>query len=246
MKINRRNFIKTSALGGASLVASSRTFFFPKPASAYNINYVLSQNGRSDAVFRNMQASNVIQNTSSGIPTNNTAIVAAVQATQQEFTNRQFNDNPTPFAQRLQSPNNPLWGRQRQEDVGPNPGFGTVQIVNNRASAIAFTGSTTAGVDTAIQVLGADERIDPVSLDYALIPVEQQFEDWGSWAGDVDPRTGTVISPNSLTRYATRYGHVIRRYQVVEPGPGGFGIISFFVDGGSRVKSQVEIRVDFA
>lgn len=229
------------------IAASSRSFFFPKPASSYrSINYLLSVNGPSTAVFRNMVAANVAKNVSNNIPTNNGAVVAAIQANQQEFTNRQFNQNPTPYAQRGNNPNMPIWGRQRQEDVGPNPGFGTVQISNNRASAIAFTGSTTAGIDTAVQVLGSDEHIDPLALDYSLIPVEQQFEDWGSWGGDVDPRTGQIISSTSLTRYATRYGHVIRRYQVVEPGLGGFGIISFSVDGGNRVKSNIEVRVEFS
>ena len=247
MTTNRRKFLKNAAIGGSTLIAaSSRSFFFPKPATSYgSINYVLSVNGTSGAVFNNFVSANVARNISSNIPTDNRAVVAAVQNNQQEFTNRQFNQNPTPYAQRLSNPNTPVWGRQRQEDVGPNPGFGTVQIANNRATAIAFTGSTTAGIDTAIQALGADEHIDPLALDSSLIPVEQQFEDWGSWGGDVDPRTGQIISSTSLTRYATRYGHVIRRYQVVEPGPGGFGIISFSIDGGREVKSNLEVRVSF-
>ncbi|MEO0646377.1 MAG: twin-arginine translocation signal domain-containing protein [Cyanobacteria bacterium J06650_10] len=246
MTTNRRNFLKNTAIGGSTLIAaSSRSFFFPKPASAYSINYVLSVSGTSDIIFRNIVAADLARDVSDNIPTDNRAVVAAIQTNQQEFTNRQFNQNQTPYAQRLNNPNNPVWGRQRQEDVGPNPGFGTVQIANNRASAIAFTGSTTAGIDTAIQALGTDERIDPLSLDYSLIPVEQQFEDWGSWGGDVNPRTGQIISSTSLTRYATRFGHVIRRYQVVEPGPGGFGIISFNVDGGREVKTNIEVRVSF-
>ena len=250
MTISRRKLLKTAAIGGASLAASSRTFFFPKPASAYSINYLLSQDGRSDAVFQNFLQASVAGDPSETVPSNNSAIILAVETKQQEFTNRDFNTNPTPFAQRLRSPNNPLWGRQRQEYIrqeyiGPNPGFGTVQIVNNRASAISFTGSTTAGIDSAIRILGTDENLDPRVLDYALIPVQEQFEDWGTWAGDLNPDTGEVSS-SSLTRYGTRYGHVIRRYEVKESGPGGFGMITFFIDGGSRVKSQIQIRVDFA
>lgn len=243
--MRRRKFIKSAAYGAASLAVNSGTFFFPKPANAYSINYLLSKDGLSDAVFRNFLQASVADDPSETIPSSDSAIILAVETTQQEFTARDFNDNPTPFAKRLNSPNNPLWGRQRKEEVGPNPGFGTVQIVRNRASAISFTGSTTAGIDTAIQVLGTDENLDPRVLDYSLIPVEEQFEDWGSWAGDVNPRTGEVSS-SSLTRYGTRYGHVIRQYEVVEPGPGGFGIIRLFVNGGSRVKSNFEIRVDFA
>ncbi|MEM6254633.1 MAG: hypothetical protein AAF821_17100 [Cyanobacteria bacterium P01_D01_bin.156] len=232
-------------MGGSSVIASSRSFFFPKPASAYSINYLLSKDGLSDAVLQNFLTASIATNTSDSIPSADSAIISAVEATQEEFTNRAFNENSTPFAQRLQNPNNPLWGRQRREEVGPNPGFGTVQIANNRVSAISFTGSTTAGIDSAIRILGADEKLNPIVLDYSLIPVEQQFEDWGTWGGDVNPRTGE-ISSSSVTRYGTRYGHVIRQYQVVEPGPGGFGMITFFVDGGSRVKSRIEVRVDFA
>lgn len=243
MNSSRRKFIKTT-VGGVSLAATSR-FFFPKPASAYSINYLLSVDAPSDAVFQNFLQTNIARNTSETIPSNDRAVLTAVETVQQEFTNRQFNQNPTPFAQRLGNPNNPLWGRQRQEQVGPNPGFGTVQIVNNRASAISFTGSTTAGIDSAIRILGRDENLDPAILDYALIPVEEQFEDWGTWAGDLNPETGE-ISSTSLTRYGTRYGHVIREYRVIEPGIGGFGVIRLFIDGGNQVKSNIEIRVEFA
>ncbi|NEO85696.1 MAG: hypothetical protein F6J87_15810 [Spirulina sp. SIO3F2] len=139
---------------------------------------------------------------------------------------------------------NLLWGRQRQEQLGPNAGFGTIQIVSNRVSAISFTGSTTAGIDRAIEILRTDEHLEPTVLDYALIPVEEQFEDWGTWAGDVNPSTGEV-STSSLARYRTRYGHVIRKYELIEPGPGGFGMIDFIIDGGRRVKSRIKIRVGF-
>ncbi|MGD1858653.1 MAG: hypothetical protein ACFB0E_01630 [Leptolyngbyaceae cyanobacterium] len=213
--------------------------------SAQSINYILSLDGRSDAVFQNFLQANVVANPTDTIPSTNGAIIAAIESTQQQFTVRGFNANSTPFAKRLNNSNNPLWGRQRQEDVGPNPGFGTIQISNNRPKEIAFTGSTTAGIDSAIRVLGSDENLDPRALDYALMPVEEQFEDWGTWAGDINPNDGTVI-PRSFTRYGTRYGHVIRQYEVVEPGLGGFGVVRMFVDSGTRFKYDFNIRVDFA
>ncbi|NET36614.1 MAG: hypothetical protein F6K19_32065 [Cyanothece sp. SIO1E1] len=156
-----------------------------------------------------------------------------------------FTDNPTPFSQRLGNVNNPLWGQQRQESLGPNPGFGTVQVQRNRVQAIAFTGSTTAGIDSAIQILGTDNSLEATELDNALIPVREQFEDWGTWAGDVNPRTGEIISTTSLTAYETRYGSVLRRYTVEEPGSGGFGIVRLDIRGGRFVNSRIQIRVDF-
>jgi hypothetical protein len=244
MATTRRNFLKAAASGAS--VAAGYKIFFPKPATAYSLNYLLSQNGRSDAVMQNFLQASVAMNPSNTLQATDNAVIAVVEATQSEFINRNFNENPTPFTQRLNNPNNPLWGRQRTEDLGPNPGFGTVQIVSNSVSAISFSGSTTAGIDSAIQVLAADENLDPLVLDSALIPSEVQYEDWGSWAGEVNPATGEILSTTSLTRYGTRFGSVIRRYEVVEPGVGGFGIITMFIDGGNRVKTNLEIEVRFA
>ena len=243
MTLNRRKFIKTAALGGAS-VAGSSGIFFPKPANAYSINYLLSLDGRSDAVFNNFLQTNIARNVSDTVMTDNNAVRAAVQSTQQQFNDRAFNDNPTPFAQRLGNPNTPIWGRQRQEEVGPNPGFGTVQIVRNLAKPIAFTGSTTAGIDRAVLILKGDEKLNPLEVDNALIPLEEEFEDFGTWLGDIDARTGQPTG-SSLTRYGTSYGHVIKQYSVLEEGPEGRGVIIFDVFGGNTVRTTIRINVDF-
>ncbi|MEL6129988.1 MAG: hypothetical protein AAFR30_08785, partial [Cyanobacteria bacterium J06628_4] len=151
----------------------------------------------------------------------------------------------TPFTQRLGNVNNPLWGQQRNEALGPNPGFGTIQVQRNRVLAITFTGSTTAGIDRAALIL-ADRGYTSSEIDNAVIPVRERFEDWGTWAGDVDPETGAIISTTSLTNYETRYGSVLRRYTVEEPGPGGFGIIRFDIRGGQRINERIRIEVKFA
>ena len=245
MAQTRRKFIRNAAAGTAAFAGGSG-IFFPKPAISASINYLLSADGPSDAVLRTLTKSNIAQDSSATLPpTTEPAIVRAVESVQTRFTADAFTENQTPFTKRLGNVNNPLWGQQRNEALGPNPGFGTVQIQRNRVDPITFTGSTTAGIDRAILLL-TDENYTASELDNALIPVQERFEDWGTWAGDVDPNTGEIISTTSLTNYETRFGSVLRRYTVEEPGPGGFGIIRFDIRGGQRLNARVEIRVDFA
>lgn len=245
MKQTRRKFLKNVAAGTATFAGTSG-IFFPKPAISSTINYLLSADGTSDAVFNTFTASNVAQGASASLPPEtDPAIVNVVQDVQARLVADSFTENQTPFSKRLNNVNRPLWGRQRNESLGPNPGFGTVQIQRNRVEPIAFTGSTTAGIDRAILIL-SDENYTSEELDNALLPVRERFEDWGSWAGDVDPNTGEIISTTSLADYETRYGSVLRRYTVEQPGPGGFGIIRFDIRGGQRVNARIQVRVDFS
>jgi hypothetical protein len=243
MTLTRRNFLKVSALSGASFVTTS-SLFFQKPAEAYSINYLLS-NATVDSIFNNIvQTAIATDITETLTPDLNPIITAAVQSTQAEFTQREFNIDQTPYAQRLSNRNQPIWGRQKQEEVGPNPGFGTIQIVRNRATPIAFSGSTTVAIDRAVAILSSDARLSPVELDGSLIPIREQFEDWGTWTGDIDPRTGRFLG-TSLTNYQTRLGEVTRRYQVVEPGPGGFGVIQMVIESGQEPRRIINIEVRF-
>lgn len=246
MSFSRRELLKTGALGGLSFAGSS-SFFFPKPANAYSVTYRLSRDGRSDAVFKTLRQANLArEETETLAPETAPRIARVVQSVQQEFVNRNYTASQTPFAKRLGNVNQPLWGRQRNENVGPNPGFGTIQVVSNVVSPITFTGSTTAGIDQGVKVLGTDEHLDAVELDAALIPTRDRFEDWGTWEGDVDPRTGKYLGPCSVTTYETKFGSVTRLYTVKKPGSGGFAEILFIVDGGRKVKARINIRVDFA
>lgn len=242
--VSRRKFIKTTAAGAA--FAGSSGIFFPKPASSRTINYLLSVDGTSGAVLNTLQAANISRNSSQRLPpATEPSIVNAVEEVQNVLIAQGFDANPTPFTQRLGNPNNPLWGRQKNEIYGPNPGFGTVQIQRNEILPISFTGSTTAGIDSAIQILGIDDKYTPEELDNALIPVRERFEDWGSWLGDIDPVTGE-IEPRSLANYDTRYGSVLRIYEVKDPGPDGFGVITFHIRGGQRINETVEVIVQFS
>lgn len=197
-------------------------------------------------MFRNFIALNVARNVSDQLsPEANAAVVQTVSVVQQEFAARDFNSNSTPFAQRLGNVNNPLWGRQRLEALGPNPGFGTVQTFRNVPNPIAFTGATTAGIDTGMRILAADEAANPAELDGLLVPTRERFADWGSWAGEVNPVTGQIINTLSVATYETRLGEVLRTYEIKQPGPGGFGEITLTVNS-FRSRRRFVIRVDFA
>lgn len=244
MTISRRKFIKTIAFSSTSFATSSG-IFFPKPAEAYSINYLLSD-GTANNVFKNIIQNAIASGISEKPPSDlNRAVLSIVQSTQADFTRRQFNQAQTPFAKRLNNQNNPLWGRQKQEDAGPNPGFATIQTVENQVSAVTFSGSTTIGIDRAIKILAADAKLSPSELDGSLIPVREQFEDWGTWAGDVDPRTGKYLGA-SITTYATRLGEVTRRYDVIEPGKRGSGNIQFTIESGGQPTRIINIRIQFA
>jgi hypothetical protein len=242
VSINRRQFIKYATVGSLS---TGMNLAFAKVSHSFSYSYLLSRDARSDAVFRNLVSLDIARNVSNDLsPEVNVAVAQVVADVQQEFTGRDFNVNPTPFSQRLGNVNHPLWGRQRTEALGPNPGFGTIQTFRNIPSSVAFTGSTTAGIETSMRILTADENADPVELDGLLIPTRERFADWGSWEGEVDPNTGQVINPFSFATYETRLGDVLRTYEVKEPGRGGFGEIRLTVDS-FRSRRMFTIRVDF-
>lgn len=243
--VTRRRFIKNTVAGTAAL-SSTSNIFFPKPAISSSINYLLSADGTSTAVLQTLMAANISRSTFQSLPPEtDPEVVEKINIVNAALVADNFTENPTPLTLRLGNPNTPLLGRQRDEVLGPNPGFGTVQVRRNRFTPIAFTGSTTAGIDSAVRFL-LSERYTAQDLDGALIPVQERFEDWGTWAGDADPETGEISERASITEYETRYGSVFRRYEVVEPGLGGYGTIRFEVRGGQRINATIRVRVEFA
>jgi hypothetical protein len=238
----RRTFFKYATY---SSIATGSNLVFAKVADAYNYNYLLSRDAKSDKVFQNFIALNIARDVSANLPPETgDSVIQVVSSLQKEFSSRRFNENPTPFARRLGNPETPLWGRQRTENLGPNPGFGTVQLRQNIPSSVAFTGSTTAGIQTGTKILAKDEGMNPQELDGLLIPVGEGFADWGTWEGDVDPKDGTLRSAFSYSSYPTRLGEVLRTYEIKKPGKGGFGEINLKVDSFRR-KQTFKIRVDF-
>ena len=241
---SRRKFLRSTLAGAAA--ASSPGIFFPKPANSSNLNYLLSVRGTSIAVFNTFITANISRDPSATLPpATDPAVVATAGEVQERLIEDGYISNQTPFSQRLGNVNSPLWGRQREDDLGPNPGFGTVQIQRNEVLPISFTGSTTVGIEGAINIL-QDRGYSAEDIHNSLIPVRARFEDWGSWSGDVDPNTGELISSISTTNYETRYGSVLRRYEIQEPGSDGFGLIRLDIRGGQRINERVYVQIRFS
>jgi hypothetical protein len=242
MSLSRRKFIQSTLLGTASFATTSG-IFFPKPAEAYSLDFNLSQSTSSN-IFNDVLSYTDIQLLGETLSSTEQVIGAAVQFTEEEFIQRQFTQDKTPFANTdLSIAPGVLWGRQKQETLGPNAGFATVQTEEGEPIRATFSGSTTVGLHGAVRVL-ADQRLSPSDISKYLIPTRVQFEDWGTWEGDVAGSSGSTSS-TSLTSYRTRRGEVFRQYRLIEPGPGGFGVIHMVIEGELEPRRDITITVKF-
>ncbi|MEO1350340.1 MAG: hypothetical protein AAFW84_16310 [Cyanobacteria bacterium J06635_15] len=242
MLLGRRKFTRNFLLGSASFATTS-SFFFPRPVEAYSLEFNLSQ-VTSGNVFDNILSYTDIRSLGETLPSVDQIIEATVQRTEDEFIRREFIQGRTPFAETdLGFDLGVLWGRQKQEILGPNAGFATAQKVEGEPIRTTFSGSTTVGLYGAVQVL-ADQRLSPSDISRVIIPTRVQFEDWGTWEGDASPQ-GTT-SQSSVTNYRTRRGEVTRYYRLEEPGPGGFGIINIVIESELEPRRDVSIRIVFA
>ena len=130
-----------------------------------------------------------------------------------------------------------LWGRQRQENVGPNVGFGFVQKYQDSFTDAKISGPTITGIYNSQLVL-ADQRLTPDEIAGSLLPVRSTFDDLGSWAGEKN-------SGVSFTQYRTALGEVTSRYDLIKPGPGGFGRIQITMESEAQPRRDIVVKVDF-
>ncbi|MEL6440646.1 MAG: twin-arginine translocation pathway signal protein [Cyanobacteria bacterium J06621_8] len=227
MTINRRKFTKLALFGTASCAASSG-IFFPKPAEAFSLDFLIDK-----ATSRNVFASLL---TYAGVKAID-AIFApptqtAINTTQQKLEQEGFEQNQTEYGQ--VSDTNVMWGQERQESqhnlglniVAPNPGFAVQNTQDYYAKPALFTASTSVGIDSASKILAQQQRLSPEQVKDILIPWQEVFEDITSWQGDRDPTIGENLNVG-LTAYRARQGEVTRRYERVSPE---LGIVTFFVD----------------
>ncbi len=238
MSINRRKLIRITLLGGTSFATTS-SIFFPKPAQAFELNFLLS-NKTVQKVFTDIisyAAYRVIDNALS--PRTNRRTQLAVQRAERKFLEREFTDDQTPFAQTGTS--GLLWGRERQETLGPNAGLAIVQRDYNTAQ---FSGSTSVGIDEGMKVL-TDEGFSPPEVNAFMIPVRTEFEDWGTWSGDRDPTIGRNENV-ALASYRTLRGRVVRRYELLEPGAGGLGRVTMTVEAQGQPIRRITTNVRFS
>jgi hypothetical protein len=243
MSISRRKFTRNALLGGVSFVTTS--IFFQKPAESYSLEDFPLTESTSRNVFDNVLRYTDLQLIGESLPRTDPRISSTVQFTENEFVQRQFTQGRTPFANtNLSVSSGVLWGRQKQETLGPNAGFASAQINSDgEPTRVAFSGSTTVGLNGAVQVL-ADQRLSPSDISKLIIPTRVQFEDWGSWEGEVSQ--GAVSQNSDVTNYRTRRGEVTRFYRLVEPGRGGFGIIHIVIEGELQPRRDISMKVTFA
>jgi len=136
-----------------------------------------------------------------------------------------------------------LWGRQRQDNVGPNVGFGFVQKVDDQYSDAKISGPTMCAIDNAQRVL-ADQRLTPPEIAASLLPTRSGLDDWGSWGGDADASAGR--NPGAVfAQYNTAAGTVTSRYDLVEPGPKGFGRVEYIIEAENQPRRVILVTVRF-
>ncbi|WP_246259882.1 Tat pathway signal protein [Oxynema aestuarii] len=182
-------------------------------------------------------------NTNSEIPTD---AARRIRIADQEFIRRNFTNNRTELAQNgsgVESSISRLWGRQKQESVGANVGFGFVQKFQDQYSDAKISGPTLCGIHNVQKVL-ADQRLTPPDIANLLLPTRSTFDDWGSWGGDTDGSVGR--NPNvAFSQYNSLTGRVTSRYELVEPGPKGFGRVEFTVEGRNQPRRTILLTVRF-
>ncbi|MGD1862936.1 MAG: hypothetical protein ACFB0D_00125 [Phormidesmis sp.] len=241
MTLSRRKFTRNVLLGSASFATTSN-FFFPRPVEAHNLEFNLRQ-ATSGNIFDNVLSFTDVQSIGNTLPRVGPAIASTVERTEAEFIRRNFTQGKTPFGQ-TDLGLNPgiLWGRQKQEILGPNAGFATAQTVRGEPIRSAFSGSTTVGLYGAVQILN-DNSLSPSDISKVIIPTRVQFEDWGTWEGDAVP--GSAPTQTGVTNYRTQRGEVTRFYRLEEPGPGGFGIIRVVIESDLGPRRDIIMKITF-
>jgi len=243
MSISRRKFTRMALLGSASFTASSG-IFFPKPAQAHSVDFPVKKLSVR-LVFGellNSAGGKIIGSVES--PPVNQDEAWAIKSAEQKFVQRQFVQNGTPLAKAgAGNVGNLLWGRQKQETLGPNAGFGFVQKYQDSVTAAQITGPTMTGIHLSNQFL-VDQRLTPSEIAGSLLPVRSQFDDWGTWEGDDDPAMGRKTGVG-FTQYRTALGEVTARYELVEPGHNGFGRIYLIIEAAEQPRRDVTVTVTF-
>lgn len=252
MSISRRKFNRIAVLGGASFATTSG-IFFPKPAEAYSLDFPLRElsAGKVYNDLRRYSGASSIPGVLSPILGGSTNVssriepkaTSAIRSADQALVRRDFLNNRTELATAGYGATiSLLWGRQRQDKEGPNVGFGFVQKYQDSFTEDKISGPTMAGIDNAQKIL-ADQRLSPAEIAGSLLPIRSRVDDWGSWAGDTFP--GTNNPKISFTQYETALGTVTVKYELVKPGPGGFGTILLIVEAANYPRRTISITAIF-
>jgi len=125
---------------------------------------------------------------------------------------------------------------ERNSERGLIPAFSFPQSFNNMPSIATYSGPACIGMAVASHYLLANNNLPPNQVNSMVIPRLQTYNNWHDW-----DRSPAFITYPSLS---SDQGVVIR-YDVIQPGRGGYGNINVTI--GSVVRIIVPtIRVDFA
>lgn len=254
MSISRRNFTRMAIFGGASFAATSGVFF-PKPAEAYSLEFslkALSAGKVFDDLLRYSAAraipgvlSPILQGSSNFGTQIEPKAASVIRSADQVLVNLEFIKNRTELARAGSGATTSLlWGRQRQENWGPNVGFGFVQKYQDGFTDAKISGPTMTGIHNAQKVL-VDQRLTPDEIAGSLLPVRSTLDDLGSWAGDNDPSVGRNPEVD-FNQYQTALGVVTSRYDLVVPGPNGFGTVKITIEAAEQPRRDIIITVRFS
>jgi hypothetical protein len=259
MSLSRRQFNRITIWGGASFAASATSgIFFPKPAEAFSLEFPISALS-ADRVFNGIQKycgaqaipgvlSPILQGNSNVSSKIDASAANVIRTADQEFVDRNFTTKRTELALAGEGIKenrtiSRLWGRQRQDNFGPNVGFGFVEKVNDQYSDAKISGPTMCAIHNAQRVL-ADQRLTPPEIAASILPTRSRLDDWGSWGGDADASAGR--NPGAVfAQYDTAAGTVTSRYDLVEPGPKGFGRVEYTIEAENQPRRVILVTVRF-
>lgn len=235
MSISRRKFVYSTLLGGTAFVTTASTgIFFPKPAEAFIIGFLLRQltaraafstirlysAGRDVPIFGGLSEGEKLQ----------------IQLADQEYVERAFTRDRTEIAR---IPESVYRAYERMDAWGPNVGFAFTQKYDSNLSAAKVSGPTMAAVYKSIERM-AQMGIYSDVIAGSMLPLLSQQDDWCQWEGDGFNRR-TVCSAN----YRTLLGEVTSTYELLQPGRGGYGNVDLIVDAGGQPRRRFSVQIQF-
>jgi hypothetical protein len=250
MSINRRQFNRMALLGGASVVASTGVFF-PKPVEAFSLKFAL-KNLSAGRVFNDIlhhTAAQLItgllypllQGDSNFEERMTPERASGIREADGELVDHGFINNRTELLQVGENHTSSLiWGRQRQDKLGENVGFGFSESNDDTYIPSKITGPHMVGLHQAMPIL-KDRGFSSEEIADSLFPIRSQQDAWSGWDGDSAPSVGLPPTVD-LANYRTVRGEVTSRYELVKPGKNGFGEVQINIDGIKPVEIIITVK----
>jgi hypothetical protein len=235
MVISRRQFVRSTVVGGTAFAATASTgIFFPKPAEAFILGLLL-RSLTSRAAFSTIRLHSAGRDVSllRGLSENEKL---QIQLADQEYVERAFTRDRTELAR---IPESVYRGYERMDDLGPNVGFAFTQKDNSTLSAAKVSGPTMAAIYKAIERMGQMGIYSDV-IAGSMLPLRSQYDDWCEWTGDTYNRRGLCY-----TNYRTLLGEVTSTYELIQPGKGGYGDVGLIVDAGGQPQRRFSVQIQF-